>query len=186
MARRGAQAARLAPLSDGVASRWLPRRKLAAVRIRIEFDSKKVQPSSHSSCPTVRKGNESPGGERKMINLALHFIQGFGDDFSTPGLWMFLSIGTVSLFVVFIPLVSWIESRRKEREAFYKADTMRRLVESSGEGAKVAIQLMREEERLKRIKAREGLKAGGVINICVGAALVIFMRFLLGSGPGSP
>ncbi len=42
------------------------------------------------------------------------------------GLWLFLSVGAVSLFVVFIPLVSWIDSRRKEREAFYKADTMRR------------------------------------------------------------
>ncbi len=122
-----------------------------------------------------------------MTHLLLHYLDHDADMFgSNMGLWLFLSIGTVSLFVVFIPLVSWIESRRKEREAFYKADTMRRLVESSGEGAKVAIQLMREEERLKRIKAREGLKAGGVINIGVGAALVIFLRILLGSGPGSP
>ena len=123
-----------------------------------------------------------------MINLALHFIQGFGDEFSSPamGLWMFLSVGAVSLFVVFIPLVSWIESRRKEREAFYKADTMRRLAESTGEGAKAAIQLMREEERLKRIKTLEGLKVGGLINIGVGIALVIFLRALTGGGSGSP
>jgi len=121
-----------------------------------------------------------------MINLALHFIQGFGDDFSTPGLWMFLSVGSVSLFVVFIPLVSWIESRRKEREAFYKADTMRRLAESTGEGAQAAIQLMREEERLKRIKMLEGLKIAGVINVGVGVALLIFLRAMIGGGNGSP
>ena len=122
-----------------------------------------------------------------MTHLLLHYLDHDADIFgSNMGLWLFLSIGAVSLFAVFIPLVSWIDSRRKEREAFYKADTMRRLVESSGEGAKVALQLMREEERLKRIKAREGLKVGGVINICVGAALVIFLRVLLGSGPGSP
>lgn len=123
-----------------------------------------------------------------MIHLALHLIHGFGDDFSSPtmGLWMFLSVGAVSLFVVFIPLVSWIDSRRKEREAFYKADTMRRLAEGSGEGAKAAIQLMREEERIKRIKTLEGLKVGGLINVAIGIALVIFLRALLGGGSGSP
>jgi hypothetical protein len=92
----------------------------------------------------------------------------------------------VALFAVFIPLVTWIDSRRKEREAFYKADTMRRLAEGSGEGAKAAIQLMREEERLKRIKTLEGLKIGGLINIAVGVALLIFLRLLLGGGQGSP
>ena len=46
------------------------------------------------------------------------------------GLWLFLSIGAVCLFVIFIPLVAWIDNRRKEREAFYKADTMRRIAEA--------------------------------------------------------
>src|SRR5579863_5196647 len=121
-----------------------------------------------------------------MMHLVAHLLMnenGIPDDM---GLWMFLSVGSVCLFVIFIPLVSWIDSRRKEREAFYKADTMRRLAEGTGEGAKAAIQLMREEERLKRIKAREGLKVGGLINIGVGIALMIFLRVLLGSGSGSP
>lgn len=121
-----------------------------------------------------------------MMHLVTHLMM---DDNGIPnnmGLWMFLSVGAVALFVIFIPLVSWIDSRRKEREAFYKADTMRRLAEGSGEGAKAAIQMMREEERLKRIKAREGLKVGGLINVGVGVALMIFLRVLLGGGAGSP
>jgi hypothetical protein len=97
------------------------------------------------------------------------------------GLWMFLSIGAVSLFVVFIPLVSWIDSRRKEREAFYKADSLRRLAEAPGEGAKIALEMLREEERLKRIKAREGLKVGGLINIGVGIGLTIMLYSLIGT-----
>jgi hypothetical protein len=86
----------------------------------------------------------------------------------------------------FIPLVSWIDSRRNEREAFYKADTMRRIAESTGEGAKAAIQMMREEERLKRIKMLEGLKIGGLVNLGIGVALIIFLRTLMGSGHDSP
>ncbi len=120
-----------------------------------------------------------------MINLAMHAISG-ADFPEHMGVWLFLSVGAVCLFVVFIPLVSWIDNRRKEREAFYKADTMRRLAESPGEGAKAAIQMMREEERLKRIKAREGLKIGGLINVGVGVALIIFLRAMLGGGSGSP
>lgn len=91
------------------------------------------------------------------------------------GLWAFLSIGAVSLFVVFIPLVSWIDARRKEREAFYKAETIRRLAEASGEGAKAAMELLREDDRLKRLKTLEGMKIGGVITIAVGVALSIFV-----------
>jgi hypothetical protein len=102
------------------------------------------------------------------------------------GMWLFLSVGAVSLFVIFIPLVSWIDNRRKEREAFYKADTMRRLAEASGEGAKAAIQLMREQDRLQRIKTLEGLKIGGVITLGVGIGLLIFLRAMLGGGAGSP
>jgi hypothetical protein len=122
-----------------------------------------------------------------MTHLLLHHI-GFSDNllFGNMGLWLFLSIGAVSLFVVFIPLVTWMENRRKEREAFYQAETVRRLAEASGEGAKAAIELMREQNRLSRIKMLEGMKIGGVINLGVGVALVIFLRVLLGSGQGSP
>ena len=92
------------------------------------------------------------------------------------GMWMFLSIGAVALFAVFIPTVTWIDKRHKEREAFYKAETIRRITEASGEGAKAAIELMREENRWERIKTYEGLKLGGLICIAVGAGAVIFLK----------
>jgi hypothetical protein len=98
--------------------------------------------------------------------------------FDTPvnGMWIFLSIGAVALFVVFIPAVHWIDSRRKEREAFYKAETFRRLTESSAEGAKAAIEMMRDQERQKVIKSRESMKISGLVCIGIGVALVIFLR----------
>ncbi|MGO8758070.1 MAG: hypothetical protein ACLQG3_08100 [Terracidiphilus sp.] len=96
------------------------------------------------------------------------------------GLWMFLSISAVALFAVFIPLVSWIDSRRKEREAFYKSETLRRLGESSTDGSKLALDMLRDEARREEIKKREGMKIGGLINLGVGVALVIFLRMLIG------
>jgi hypothetical protein len=79
-----------------------------------------------------------------------------------------------------------MENRRKEREAFYQSETIRRLAEGSGEGAKAAVELMREQNRLSRIKMKEGMKIGGVVNLGVGVGLVIFLRVLIGAGQGSP
>ncbi len=88
----------------------------------------------------------------------------------------------VSMFT-FITLAIWLGNRRKEREAFYKTETLRRITESSGEGAKAALELIREDDRLKRIKSREGLKIGGLVNIGVGVALLIFLRALIVNEP---
>ncbi len=88
-------------------------------------------------------------------------------------------VGSVCLFT-FLVFAIWFGTRQKERAAFYRSETLRRISESSGEGAKAAIDLLREEERLKRIKAREGVKIGGVVNVGVGIGLVIFLWMLVG------
>jgi Flp pilus assembly protein TadB len=115
-----------------------------------------------------------------MAHLVL-VLFGSEDVFSNYGLWGFLSIGAIALFGIFIPAVTWMDSRRKEREAFYKAETFRRIIEAPGEGAKAALELLREEDRLKRQTAREGLKMGGIVNIFGGIGLAIFLRVLTGS-----
>lgn len=85
---------------------------------------------------------------------------------------------TVVVFA-FVIVIHWVDSQRKEREAYYKAETLRRITEASGEGAKAALELMHENDLLKRTKAREGLKISGLINVGVGIALLIFLHGLL-------
>lgn len=111
-----------------------------------------------------------------MTDLAMFLFEGMNPAF---GLFAFLSIGAVALFAVFLPVTTWLESRRKEREAYYRAETVRRLVESSGEGAKTAVELIREQDRIERVKKHEGLKIGGLVNIAVGVGLLIFLRMLI-------
>ncbi len=98
---------------------------------------------------------------------------------STPMIFLF-PIAIIVVVFAFTGVLHWIDSSRKEREAFYRAETLKRLSEAPGEGAKAAIDLMREDERIKRLKAREGLKIGGLINIGVGIALLIFLHELVG------
>jgi peptidoglycan/LPS O-acetylase OafA/YrhL len=105
-------------------------------------------------------------------------------------MWMFLSVGAVALFVVFIPTVTFLDSRRKEREAYYRAETLRRITETSGDSAMAAIEMLREQSRLERIKAREGMKIGGLVTLAVGIALSVFLwsqhdrSYLVGLIPG--
>ena len=88
-------------------------------------------------------------------------------------------IAIIVVVFTFTGVVHCVDSQRKEREAFYKSETLRRVSEASGEGAKATLELMHEDERLKRIKAREGMKIGGLVNVGVGVGLLIFLHELL-------
>jgi hypothetical protein len=126
-----------------------------------------MQPGAATPCRTNRKG-KIPGEEEKM--------------FSGNGVQAIAMLFPVAIIVVvfaFVIVIHWVDSQRKERDAFYKADTLRRVSEASGEGAKAALELMQEDERLKRIHAREGMKIAGLINIGVGIGLLIFLHALL-------
>jgi len=98
---------------------------------------------------------------------------------SVQTLAIMFPVAIILITFAFVSVLHWIDSQRKERDAFYKAETLRRVTEASGEGAKAALELMTADERLKRLKAREGLKIGGLINIGVGVGVMIFLHELL-------
>ncbi len=89
-----------------------------------------------------------------------------------------LLIPIVALVAVFtfVSVAAWAENRRKEREAFHKHETYRRILEQSGQGAETVLSLMRDEE-IREARARiEGLKLGGMITAVVGVAVGIFLE----------
>jgi hypothetical protein len=94
-------------------------------------------------------------------------------------------LAVIAVVFTFTGVIVWVDSRRKEREAFYKAETLRRITESSGEGAKAAIELMREDDRLKWRRRQEGMKIGGLICIGVGIGTIALLS-LMGVFRGLP
>ena len=96
--------------------------------------------------------------------------------------FMFLSVGAVALFS-FIAVASWAEARRKEREAYYKSEIVKKMVESQASGGGSALEYLREEEKLATRRRVEGLKLGGMITFAVGIGLMIFLRAIDRSGP---
>jgi hypothetical protein len=116
-----------------------------------------------------------------MLHFVLTFIDGDSNNiFSSFGLWAFLSVGAIALFGIFLPVNVWLDSRRKDREAFYKAETLRRVTESSTDGARASVEYLREVNRLDQIKTIEGLKVGGLIMTAIGIGVCVLLWFLTG------
>ena len=97
-------------------------------------------------------------------------------DFARPEVmvFVFLAVGAIALYS-YLSVHSFVNGRRKEREAYYKNETMRRLTENQGAGADAAIALMREEDRLQTLRRLEGLKLGGLVTTAVGIGVMIFL-----------
>ena len=93
-------------------------------------------------------------------------------------------VGSIALFS-FLAVSSWSDARRKEREAYYKSEMLKKLAETSGDGTKAAIELLHSEERRAAIKRREGIKLGGLITLAVGIALMVFLRAVATDDPGA-
>lgn len=96
-------------------------------------------------------------------------------------LFMFLSVGAVALFS-FIAVASWADARRKEREAYYRSETLKKIAESQGGGGAAALEFLREEDRLAAERAREGQKLGGLITAAVGIGLMVFLAAVTNKG----
>ncbi|MGA3193585.1 MAG: hypothetical protein ABSD39_01160 [Terriglobales bacterium] len=86
-------------------------------------------------------------------------------------------VGSIALFS-FLAVASWSDARRRERETYYKSETLKKIAESSGEGARAAIELMREQEKNSVKRRLEGMKLGGLITAAVGVGVMVLLRGL--------
>jgi len=93
-------------------------------------------------------------------------------------IFVFLAVSAVALFS-FLAVASWADSRRRERESYYRSETLKKIAES-GAGGATALEILREDDRISSRKRRDGLRLGGLINIAVGVGLMVFLRQLTG------
>lgn len=100
-----------------------------------------------------------------------------------PGvaLFFFLSIGAIALFS-FLSVASWAGTRQAEREAYYKAEMMKKIAEIGGE-RNPALEYLREQERIAAAKKLGGYKAGGLVVSGLGLGVMIFLRALIRDQP---
>ena len=91
-------------------------------------------------------------------------------------------VGSIAVFS-FLAVATWADARRKEREAYYKSETLKKIAESSGEGAKGAIELMREQQSSSAKRRLEGMKLGGMITAAVGIGVMALLHGLVNDEP---
>jgi hypothetical protein len=103
---------------------------------------------------------------------------------TTPevAIFYFLAVGALSLFG-FLAVASWAGARSGERIAYYKNDMLKKLADSTGEGAKQALEYLREEKRLAAKRQRERQKISGLVTAAVGVALMAFLRGIVPHEP---
>jgi hypothetical protein len=89
----------------------------------------------------------------------------------------FLAVGALALFT-FLAVAVYAEMRQKERVSMYRHETLKKLADSGTESAERVLEVMREEDRLRRRRMLEGLKLGGFITSAVGIGLMIFLYVL--------
>ncbi len=91
-------------------------------------------------------------------------------------------VGSIALFS-FLAVTTWAEARRKEREAYYRSETLKKIAESSSEAARSAMELMREQEKNAVKRRLEGLKIGGLVTAAIGIGVMALLRGLVHDHP---
>ncbi|HZU10526.1 MAG TPA: hypothetical protein VFA02_11550 [Pseudacidobacterium sp.] len=101
-------------------------------------------------------------------------------------IFIFLSVGAISMFG-FMAVASWAGARQQERESYYKNDMLKKLADSSSSGAAATLEYLREQERIalarRAQKKHEGYIVGGMINLAVGVALMVFLHAIVREQP---
>jgi len=84
-------------------------------------------------------------------------------------------VGSIALFS-FLAVATWSDARRRERETYYTTEALKKIAESSGEGAKSALEYLQEKNRESRRRRMEGMKLGGLICAGIGIGLMFFLH----------
>ena len=84
-----------------------------------------------------------------------------------------ISLPLVCVFS-FLAVTSWSKARLRERQAFYKSETIRKIAESQGGSA--AVEYLRESDHNAARQRREGQKLAGLVTLAVGVGVMIFLR----------
>jgi hypothetical protein len=111
---------------------------------------------------------------RKQIN-SKELTMAFDSDLVPIAGIMVPIVGSIAFFS-FLAVAAWAGARRKEREAYYTSETLKKIAESSAEGASSALQLLREQEKNAIKRRLEGTKLGGLITVAVGIGLIVLLR----------
>jgi hypothetical protein len=125
---------------------------------------------------TSRKPNQSEEFKESSMSLDLN-----GNLVEVAAV-MIPVVGSIALFS-FLSVAVWSDARRKERQAYYQGETLKKITESSGEGARAAIELLHEQEKNIAKSRTMGLQLGGLVTTAVGIGVMALLHGLVHDEP---
>jgi hypothetical protein len=75
-----------------------------------------------------------------------------------------------------LAVASWTDARRREREAYYRSEAVKKLAETQGAGVPSVLDYLREEEMIAARRIHGGLRLGGLISMAVGIGMMVLIR----------
>lgn len=94
--------------------------------------------------------------------------------------WIFLA-ATVVASLTFVAVIVWAESRRKERQEYYRYEFRKRLVDAGKMDAVSFASLVRYEQELLQQQGREKLLVASFVILGIGVGTCIGLQFISGS-----
>jgi hypothetical protein len=85
------------------------------------------------------------------------------------------SLVVVALFS-FLSVMMWSRERRREREAYYRSEALRKVAEMHQADGGAVLNVLREEERIAARGRREGQKVSGLVTIATGLGMMVFLK----------
>ena len=102
---------------------------------------------------------------------------------SNPVATMVMGLGMVGAVATFgfLAVAAWVNARRREREAFYRSEVLRKLAESGPEGSSAALEMFREQQRTADRNRLESQRLAGLILAAVGVGLMALLKGVAGN-----
>jgi fatty acid desaturase len=72
-----------------------------------------------------------------------------------------------------IAVLAWLNLRKREREAHYRSEAVRRIVETGDAAA--ALEIIRELQNADTSRMRNGARLAGLVTIAAGIGLTVFL-----------
>ena len=91
-----------------------------------------------------------------------------------------LALGMVGVIATFgfFGVASWASARRREREAYYRSEVLKKLADAGPDGSSAALEMFREQQRAAVGNRLEIQRLGGLISIAVGLGLMPLLKGL--------
>jgi uncharacterized membrane protein YeaQ/YmgE (transglycosylase-associated protein family) len=84
-------------------------------------------------------------------------------------------VGTISTFG-FFAIASWVNARRREREAFYRSEVLKKIAEAGSEASGAALEMFREQQRSSDRNRLETQRLSGLILTAIGIGVMALLR----------